>query len=355
MQLIYLSTSRLHRDRANVIQTLHTVDALGRAGVDCRLLMPPWHGGEQLVRRRQRELGLETLDIQARQSLHSRWPRFLFAALHRAELARADAVYARSLELSQVLCRFRIIHHLEVHTLSGIGEGPLRSLCAAHREGLIGWLFPISRSAAQPYLDAGADERRLQVAPSGVAIEWFADMTPFDAVRERPMAVYLGTVSRTRGLDVLESLAQSGAADVLVVGRLEKERFAPQSCRYHKPVPHRQVIEYYGQADVLLLPYQPDLPHADAISPIKLFEAMAAGRPIIASDLPPIREVLQDAENALLVPPNDHHAWARALERLRQDPSLARRLAAQARAQAAGYSWSERAATILTALRSGRG
>jgi glycosyltransferase involved in cell wall biosynthesis len=76
---------------------------------------------------------------------------------------------------------------------------------------------------------------------------------------------------------------------------------------------------------------------------------MAAGRPIVASDLPSIREVLRDGENALLVAPGDASGLARAVERLLADPDLAARLARVALDEVAAYSW-ERRAERLEAL-----
>jgi glycosyltransferase involved in cell wall biosynthesis len=103
------------------------------------------------------------------------------------------------------------------------------------------------------------------------------------------------------------------------------------------------------QADVLVLPN-----HASAIStrftsPLKLFEYMAAGRPIVASDLPSIREVLRDGSNALLIPPGDVGALAEAIERLLADPELAAKLARAAKGEVPAYSW-ERRAERLEAL-----
>ena len=70
---------------------------------------------------------------------------------------------------------------------------------------------------------------------------------------------------------------------------------------------------------------------------------MAAGRPIVASDLPSIREVLAHEVNALLVPPGDAAALARAIERLLADPVLASRLARAALDGVPEYSWDRRA------------
>jgi glycosyltransferase involved in cell wall biosynthesis len=73
---------------------------------------------------------------------------------------------------------------------------------------------------------------------------------------------------------------------------------------------------------------------------------MAAGRPLVASDLPSSREVMRDGETALLVPPGDPAALAAALRRLLEDRALAGRLAEAAWREAAAYSWDARAARL---------
>src|SRR4029453_17817516 len=78
-------------------------------------------------------------------------------------------------------------------------------------------------------------------------------------------------------------------------------------------------------------------------SPLKLFEYMAAGRAIVASDLPAIREVLRHEVNALLVTPGDSTALAGGIERLLADSELAARLARNALNDVDDYTWSRRA------------
>ena len=78
---------------------------------------------------------------------------------------------------------------------------------------------------------------------------------------------------------------------------------------------------------------------------------MASGRPIIASDLPAIREVLRDGENALLVEAGNAEAIARAMRTLAGDPQLAGRLARTAAADAAAYTWARRAERLEALLK----
>ena len=97
----------------------------------------------------------------------------------------------------------------------------------------------------------------------------------------------------------------------------------------------------------LLLPL-PDEPVARLFtSPLKLFDYMAAGVPIVASDLPALREVLQHERNVLLARPGDPDSFAEAVRRLLGEPELARRLGQQAREDVRQYGWDARAAALL--------
>jgi glycosyltransferase involved in cell wall biosynthesis len=85
------------------------------------------------------------------------------------------------------------------------------------------------------------------------------------------------------------------------------------------------------------------------LSPMKLFEYLACGRAILASDLPVLGEVL-NAANSLTLPGDDAPAWAAALGSLSADPARRQARGAQARRDAANYTWERRAARMLEGL-----
>jgi glycosyltransferase involved in cell wall biosynthesis len=121
--------------------------------------------------------------------------------------------------------------------------------------------------------------------------------------------------------------------------------------RFTGAVPPAEVAGLIAEADVLVLPNTSTHLSARYTSPLKLFEYLAAGKPIVASDLPSIREVLEDGRNALLTPPGDPAALAAALARVLADPVLAGRLARQAFDDATGYTWARRAERLEELLK----
>jgi glycosyltransferase involved in cell wall biosynthesis len=109
--------------------------------------------------------------------------------------------------------------------------------------------------------------------------------------------------------------------------------------------------------DVLLAPYAPDVATRGGdktgawMSPLKLFEYMAACRPIVASSLPAIREVLEDGVTASLCDPIDPQAWVAAIERILSDREYAMRIAEGAYLKAKReHTWQKRGELILEAV-----
>jgi glycosyltransferase involved in cell wall biosynthesis len=202
--------------------------------------------------------------------------------------------------------------------------------------------------------------RDVHVVPDGARIDahatfdWIGPGTP-------PLVAYAGHLYPWKGVDVLiEALAlvppeslrgriigghaaepdlgrlRAKADQLGLAGRVEFTGFQPPPA----------VAASLRAADVLVLPNRGTAVSARYTSPLKLFEYLAAGRPIVASDLPALREVLRDNENARLVPPDDPRALADALLAVSRDPALAVRLARGAFDTAAEYSWDRRAARL---------
>ena len=105
---------------------------------------------------------------------------------------------------------------------------------------------------------------------------------------------------------------------------------------------------WLAAADVLALPNSGrESISARYTSPLKLYEYMASGRPIVASDLPSLREALTRGENAWLVAPDDPAALAAGIKSVLDDPEHAGAMAERARQDVQGHTWTARAERIV--------
>ena len=109
---------------------------------------------------------------------------------------------------------------------------------------------------------------------------------------------------------------------------------------------------YLAACDVLLMPYQRKVEisgggdTSEWMSPMKMFEYMAAGRAIVSSDLPVLREVLNDC-NSVLCNPEDFDAWKDSIEGLLKNGQKRLEIGSEARKDAEGYSWRKRVLKIM--------
>ncbi len=118
-------------------------------------------------------------------------------------------------------------------------------------------------------------------------------------------------------------------------------------------VSQRDLAVYQKTFDILLMPFPRQTHFVYYMSPLKMFEYMAAKRPIIATNLPSICEVLNE-RNAMLVPPGDPKKLATAIAWLYRDPSLGEKLADQAYLDVQNYTWQKRAEKIISTIKTAR-
>ncbi len=178
-----------------------------------------------------------------------------------------------------------------------------------------------------------------------------------------PIVAYAGHLYAWKGVEVLlEALARVPGVRGLIVGGHDAEPDLPRVRERARELGLAERVEFTGlippatvpaaleRATILVLPNLPSTISTHFTSPLKLFEYLSAGRAIVASDLPALREVLRDRENAVLVPAGRADALAAAIEDVIADRSLRDRLARTAFAEATDYSWDRRAARLETLL-----
>ena len=112
-------------------------------------------------------------------------------------------------------------------------------------------------------------------------------------------------------------------------------------------VKNSEIPIYLLAADVLLLPYDPLHFQAKTTSPLKLFEYMGAGRPIVASSIRNVGQVLTNKKNAILYHPSRKNEFIEGIQYILKNKDEAARLARQAREDSSQYEWKKRCERIL--------
>jgi glycosyltransferase involved in cell wall biosynthesis len=286
--------------------------------------------------------------------------------LHRALRAygrRDTLVYARSIYGAFLAARmeFHIVYEAHApppHALIHWLEKRLFQMEGFQK------LIVISESLKRIYTSRYGGIRRIEVCHDAADVPRTGAMPEYawPGRPDRLQIGYVGHLYRGRGIDLILACAERLPHDDFhIVGGTEHDlrHWGPRggaNVYFHGFIPPAQVPAVLSRCDVLLLPYQKGLSlggrNIDTsgwMSPMKLFEYMAARKAIIASDLPVLREVLNE-DNALLVRSDDLDGWVAAL-RACEDPACREHHAAAAYADfLAHYTWDQRAARALQSV-----
>lgn len=216
-------------------------------------------------------------------------------------------------------------------------------------------------------LENGIDERNILVASDAVDLDKFQKGEKINSgfIKDKNDFVFgytgtLKTMGMEKGVSVgIESLKYLPRNyKFLVVGGeredVEFYKLYSKNCNVSErvifigKVLHKEMPNYMSECDALIAPF-PSNKHFDYyMSPLKIFEYMASKKPIIATSLPSLKEVLSDGENAILIPPSDPESLARAVVRLKENPEFARKIADNSYLEASKkYTWDIRAEKIL--------
>jgi glycosyltransferase involved in cell wall biosynthesis len=183
---------------------------------------------------------------------------------------------------------------------------------------------------------------------------------------KRPLIGYAGHLYPGKGMEMIAELARLRPDwDFLVLGgrpgdvaQWQSSTGRQSNIEFTGMVPHAEVRARLAGADVVLAPYAETVNVSDGrldvakwMSPLKLFEYMAMAKPMVASDLPVIREVLHDGVNARLATAGDARDWERVIGELLKDLPAASEMGHRARDDLErNYTWRRRAQIIAGAL-----
>lgn len=392
MNLLYIANIRLPTEKAHGLQIMQNCEAFAEEGAtvtlwtaqrvntpELRSVDPFTHYGVERSFTIER---LPTLDllplVPGRSHLLARLIfalqliTFMLAACLRAFFVHADVLYSRDplllLALSWIKPRRALAY--EAHSLS---SGRISRAIQSRVVRRVGAVFTTTARLREDIIALGTDAAPIHVAHDGIRAKRFAHLPTRDEARralgwnlDAFIVGYVGrlqTMDMDKGVgDLVMALAEIEGAQIALVGGPDRmaeslrERWhalggTAEDYRYAGQVPPDRVPLYLAAFDVCAMPFPWTTHFAYYASPIKLFEYMAAGRAIVASDLPSTAEVVRDGKTALLYPPGDVAALTAALRRLSHDAALRERLGAAAQAEVmTRYTWAARARMILAVM-----
>ncbi len=380
MKLIYIANARIPTEKAHGVQIAKMCEAFAKSGVGLELLIPKRanhikedifsYYGLDKVFDVHRIFALDTTNI-IKSKLGFIIQSAFFAASVLFYLLKNNyrgVVYSRdifSVFLLSFFNRFELFY--EIHAF------PQR-LNIFYR-----LLFPrlkfvaISHGLRDELIGCGIEEKKILVAHDGVDLDLFNSVGSDKLIlrkdlclpQDRKIVAYIGKftmMNRSKGVELLFDAFSKVAKEIpdsflLLVGvnreevskienMIESRGISRDNYKLVEHVHHSEAIKYEKAADVLVMSY-PNIKHYQLyMSPLKMFEYMAAGVPIVASDLPAIREILNE-DNSVLVESDNREKLVEGIRKILQDQELAEKIAKQAFLDVKNYTWQKRAKKIL--------
>lgn len=203
----------------------------------------------------------------------------------------------------------------------------------------------------------GVEKRKITVIPNGYSPDdFFSAPLPLRDNQRVPTLLYIGTLADWQGLEIIISampqILQHRPAHLRIVGkgRSRQRKILAKQIRklgleeyvsIEAAVPHHQVAELIASADICLAPLAlNDRNVTQGCCPIKIIEYMACARPIVASNLPVVRELVREDLDALLFNPGDSSDLAGQVLAVLENAALAEKIAANAAKRARDkFTW----------------
>ncbi len=280
---------------------------------------------------------------------------FARAALHHLQTKTFDCLYGRDERILYFLRKRGLVPVVwETHTGA---ENALVLRLAQKAERIVA----ITKGLKNLYVALGVPPEKIIVAPDGVDDGNFAHPESKESARKRlglprdkKIAMYIGRLDGWKGSETFLEASNILPDDIMAVVIGGEPRQVSELSRQYPKVrflgymPYKELPDNQAAADVLVLPNTArDEISAHFTSPLKLFAYMASSVPIVASDLPSIREVL-DESTALFFRPDNPKALAGAISETLEAREEALKRAKCARKAITSYTWNIRARNILT-------
>ena len=362
--ILYIANIRLPTEKAHGVQIMEMCSAFSAQGVNVELVVPKRRNtliedpfDFYKIKNNFTISRLSTLDLIRFGRIGFVIQSWTFActALYYS-LTRDVVSYTRDESVAALLAFFGREYVFEPH----IAKWNIVQQYVLTRAMLI---VPISQGLKDFYAHKGVPEGRMFVAFDAVNLERFIHNEGKIESRKRLLlpisdhfVLYSGHLYPRKGAHTLAEAAKllDEHTQVIFVGGTDldilnfKKKYASVaniSILGHQS--HDEIPYYLSAADVLVLPNSAESDDSRLYaSPMKLFEYMASGVPIVASDVSSLREVLGE-HNAVFVTPDNPESLAKGIRRLQENQHLGETLAGEAKKTALNHTWEKRAMALI--------
>lgn len=395
-RLIYIANARLPTEKAHGYQICKMCEAFAESGAEVQLWHPYRHQPDGKLRAQsvfdfygiRRLFQVKTFrtwdPVRLSSHIPERWfTRVFFAnavilglyAALRARREKAEIFYTRDIATAYWLTKLGLPTAYEAHVVPKRAQRDLLRRIA--RSSALRLVVVLTSFIKEEFLKMGFPDENIAVLPDSVDLSLFADLPNKKECRERlglPVdRLIVGYIGRFRTMDLEKGIPElvqamtyfrspngkeplllcvGGPMDAVPAYLDLARRLGVNEAmlRFVDLVPNREVPFWMRACDVVTIPWGWTEFSAYYTSPLKLFEYLAAGVPIVASDLPSIREVLQHGENAWIVECGRPSALAEGIKAIVDNRRIADYLAKRASSDARRYTWLGRARAILGAI-----
>ena len=368
MKILYISDSTIPKRSANGIQVMKMCQAFSKIGHEVVLLSIKRSGSFEVERKSDFdfygvESGFEIKKLPLPQIKYSILLYNLRCAIEILKI-KPDIVYGRFLwgVWLAAMLGIDVIYemHFPVKYMTRGGKICFTSLTKRRR---LRHLVVISH-ALKKMIKNDVSGKKIIVAHDGAdVIDKDIQTVISDKNGNRKKVGYIGHLYPGRGIELILKMASVlPDIDFHIIGGLEddikarKRGIKGNNIFFYGFIPPSLTNSYIHNYDMLVMPYQKKVTTSGDkfgdtsqwMSPLKMFEYMASGKPIIASDLPVLREVLEQGKNAILVDPENIDGWVSAIQYLAENEKARERIAQQALMDLKqSYTWEKRAQRVL--------
>lgn len=374
MKIVIIATSIVPAKSANSMQVMKMAEAFMLGNNEVILLLPEPSNSELFLKgvqdlRKHYGLGL---DVQIKNFTKNKvfkgYDFDLKAALW-AKKNKAAIVISRTLPAAFLASIFGVKTVFEAHyPVQGLFGSALFFLSQKIRKFKLSVISEKLKHLFMQKWNLKSDD--LAVFHDGVDVKKFINTNPDFNVRnnfqnnKHPLLCYSGHLYDGRGVDIIIDIARTmEKLNFLIVGgnnsdiqRLKKTTEGLRNIYFAGFLPNEKIPQILKACDILLMPYQQKLNISTGslntsgwMSPLKMFEYMATEVPIISSDLPSLREVLND-DNSFFCRPDNVDDWKKMIRFITENKEDAKRKAKKAMQDVKSYDWKARCAGILSYL-----